>query len=620
MHSRKASVFFTVIVFAIATSLAHAAADVGAPGAGAGGGGAGGGGANVGGSECDPGGARDALPVSLQAGALIGLFLSSFTGALVPSICGSPAGRGRASGSTGGCRRSSRLRHCLDGALRVAGFAGSGVMLSTAFVHLLLPAQEALRSPCLPRRWLDAYPEAALLIALATVALAMVAEFFFEAAVLSRRGRRQQQQQQQRRRRQQHSARLPSYCAAAAPAAAAAAAAAVPETPPFRGGRGEASEGDKVPGAAVVGGEPPCDIESPPPAPAPPVAADAATLRFASGDAGAAPDKASPLENDGDGDDEDVEDSEEAAAAQAPTRTLAAAARAAAAAAAGGLRGPPLVPGLTAKAHEEGVAACCRRGTCRRSLGPKQRLLSLVGPLFRVGKGAASRSMSSSSGSSGSSSNRSSSSLGSKGQESAPGTSHPSSSSLAELAATECSICTHSVIIGAALGTTPGLPAFRSLLVALLFHQLLEGVALGSMAAAAGVGAGSLAPRAGEGEGGPARSRSRAAAAAAPIALAALFAASTPAGLAIGLAVRSGLLSSASALDPSASAAALLATGIADAVAAGTLLHLATGDHCANALRASAPWLRSRGAAMRVACVGAFLGGAALMAYIGVWA
>ena len=37
--------------------------------------------------------------------------------------------------------------------LQVLTFAGSGVILSTALVHVLLPANEALTSPCLSDFW-----------------------------------------------------------------------------------------------------------------------------------------------------------------------------------------------------------------------------------------------------------------------------------------------------------------------------------------------------------------------------------------------------------------------------------------------------------------------------------
>jgi zinc transporter 1/2/3 len=93
--------------------------------------------------------------------------------------------------------------------------------------------------------------------------------------------------------------------------------------------------------------------------------------------------------------------------------------------------------------------------------------------------------------------------------------------------------------------------------------------------------------------------------------LAAAFAATAPAGIAAGVAVRASLDANAPAL--------VLATGVLEAVAAGTVIFLALGDHM-NATRAHAAWLRAQAPAARAACFAAFFVGAAAMLVIGIWA
>jgi zinc transporter 1/2/3 len=157
---------------------------------------------------------------------------------------------------------------------------------------------------------------------------------------------------------------------------------------------------------------------------------------------------------------------------------------------------------------------------------------------------------------------------------------------LAGLGLSEFSIGLHSILIGIALGVA-GAGEYVPLWVALVFHQGLEGIALGSLAQAAGL-------------------RARAVAA-----LALLYAATTPVGMAIGLGARA-------SLDPNAQAT-LLAFGTLDAVAAGLLIHLALGDHLC-AVKSGAAWLRARGPGLVATCICAFLAGVGAMAYIGVWA
>jgi zinc transporter 1/2/3 len=151
----------------------------------------------------------------------------------------------------------------------------------------------------------------------------------------------------------------------------------------------------------------------------------------------------------------------------------------------------------------------------------------------------------------------------------------------------ESSIAVHSVLIGLALGVAPA-SEIVPLLIALTFHQALEGVALGAAAVDAGI------------------SRR------AYIALVAVFSMTTPLGAAVGVSVRS-------VMNPNG-AAGLLVQGILDAVCAGVLIFLAFGDHI-NAFRAHAVWLRSQGNAwVTVACLGAFAAGVGVMVAIGIWA
>jgi zinc transporter ZupT len=154
------------------------------------------------------------------------------------------------------------------------------------------------------------------------------------------------------------------------------------------------------------------------------------------------------------------------------------------------------------------------------------------------------------------------------------------------LAVSEVSIAIHSVIIGLALGVT-GSDDFVPVFIAIIFHQALEGVALGAAAAEAGL-------------------RLRAS-----TALAAAFALTTPVGAAIGIGVRATLNENSQAM--------LLTTGTLEAVAAGGLIFLALGDHM-NAVRTHAPWLRAQSMAIKLAAFGCFFVGAAALLIIGLWA
>lgn len=158
-------------------------------------------------------------------------------------------------------------------------------------------------------------------------------------------------------------------------------------------------------------------------------------------------------------------------------------------------------------------------------------------------------------------------------------------SQVAAVFMSEASIAVHSVLIGITLGVTHG-DEIVPLLIALTFHQFLEGVAIGSAAVYAG-----MAPRT-------------------VAALGLIFAVTTPVGIAIGLGVRGAYNGSSSA--------ALITQGTLDAVCAGMLIFLALGDHV-NAVKSQAHWLKREGTVTHTVCIGAFLGGVALMCTLALW-
>jgi zinc transporter 1/2/3 len=149
----------------------------------------------------------------------------------------------------------------------------------------------------------------------------------------------------------------------------------------------------------------------------------------------------------------------------------------------------------------------------------------------------------------------------------------------------EISISVHSVLIGLALGITTG-DEIVSLLIALTFHQFLEGVAIGTAAVYAGMKLRTVAV------------------------LSLIFALTTPIGIAIGIGVRSSFNEN----DPTA----LYTQGVLDALCAGLLIFLALGDHV-NAMKSQAHWLKEEGAVTHVACIGAFLVGVGVMCALAVW-
>lgn len=154
------------------------------------------------------------------------------------------------------------------------------------------------------------------------------------------------------------------------------------------------------------------------------------------------------------------------------------------------------------------------------------------------------------------------------------------------LALSEVSVAIHSVIIGLALGTTDG-SSFDALFIAITFHQLLEGLALGAVSAQTGLKFPYL------------------------LGLAVFYALTTPIGIAIGIGVQSSINQN--------SEAALLTQGILDAIAAGMMIYVALGDHI-NAIKCYGPWLKRQGWIVVALCMGAFLAGGGIMAVIGIWA
>lgn len=156
----------------------------------------------------------------------------------------------------------------------------------------------------------------------------------------------------------------------------------------------------------------------------------------------------------------------------------------------------------------------------------------------------------------------------------------------ANLLSAELSIWFHSIVIGVALGVSGG-SAFVSLLIALVFHQFLEGFALGSATVEAGIG------------------MKRA------LYLAGIYALTTPIGIAIGIGVHDTYAPGSSA--------ALLIPGIFDSISAGLLLYTVLGDHL-NAVKSNRSWLNMQSFLVQGMCLAAVIIGGAAMCVIGKWA
>ncbi|KAG0039331.1 high-affinity Zn(2+) transporter zrt1 [Podila clonocystis] len=152
----------------------------------------------------------------------------------------------------------------------------------------------------------------------------------------------------------------------------------------------------------------------------------------------------------------------------------------------------------------------------------------------------------------------------------------------------EFGIALHSVIIGIALGTTVG-TEFVSLLIALLFHQFFEGVALGGRIASLKFHRTSLSPWL----------------------LSAGFALSTPLGVALGIGIRQSY--------DGASVTALLVQGVFDSLSAGILLYTAMVQLMSTELNANKAFRESSTRSQTVQFVALWCGAAA-MAIVGKWA
>ncbi|KAF9547295.1 high-affinity Zn(2+) transporter zrt1 [Mortierella hygrophila] len=152
----------------------------------------------------------------------------------------------------------------------------------------------------------------------------------------------------------------------------------------------------------------------------------------------------------------------------------------------------------------------------------------------------------------------------------------------------EFGIALHSVIIGITLATTLG-TEFVSLLIALLFHQFFEGVALGGRIA-------SLQFK---------RSSFR------PWLLSAWFACSTPLGIAIGIGIRSSYEGD--------SVTALIVQGVFDSCSAGILLYTAMVQLMSTEINSNVAFRESSHNSQVVQFVALWCGAAA-MAVVGKWA
>ncbi|KAG0299786.1 high-affinity Zn(2+) transporter zrt1 [Dissophora globulifera] len=152
----------------------------------------------------------------------------------------------------------------------------------------------------------------------------------------------------------------------------------------------------------------------------------------------------------------------------------------------------------------------------------------------------------------------------------------------------ELGIALHSVIIGITLGTTVG-AEFVSLLIALLFHQFFEGVALGGRIASINFSRKSLSPWL----------------------LSAWFAISTPLGIAIGIGIR--------ATYDGTSVVALIVQGVFDSCSAGILLYTALVQLMSAEINTNKAF-REASFKHKAIQFGALWLGAASMAVLGKWA
>ncbi|KAF9093695.1 hypothetical protein BGX29_009828 [Mortierella sp. GBA35] len=152
----------------------------------------------------------------------------------------------------------------------------------------------------------------------------------------------------------------------------------------------------------------------------------------------------------------------------------------------------------------------------------------------------------------------------------------------------ELGIALHSVIIGITLGTTIG-AEFISLLIALLFHQFFEGIALGGRIASLEFKRTSVRPWL----------------------LSAWFAVSTPVGIAIGIGIQSTY--------EAESVTSLIVQGVFDACSAGILLYTSLVQLMSTEINSNVAF-REASTRKQVVQFVALWSGAAAMAIVGKWA
>ena len=147
---------------------------------------------------------------------------------------------------------------------------------------------------------------------------------------------------------------------------------------------------------------------------------------------------------------------------------------------------------------------------------------------------------------------------------------------------TELSVCSHSIPVGLALGVQGG-SEFVTLFIAIIFHQLLEGMGVGAMALQGEYSMGAL------------------------LSLAALFALTAPLGIAVGVGLHSRLNTQGPVY--------ALTLGAINSIAAGMLIYI--GLTHMNALATKGRWLRSRSALAQAICLIALVAGAVVLMVIG---
>jgi len=111
---------------------------------------------------CGSGGAHHAYNLPLHVAALFLILLLSTLACSFPLVV----------------RRFPRLP-IPNHALFVSRHFGTGVLIATAFVHLLPTAYVSLTDPCLPRFWNDVYPAMSGFISMVSVLAVVTAEMFF---------------------------------------------------------------------------------------------------------------------------------------------------------------------------------------------------------------------------------------------------------------------------------------------------------------------------------------------------------------------------------------------------------------------------------------------------------